>query len=606
MKPFNFITKYFRNISLQRKLILTYFVLIFFPLLIVGICAYNIAATSVKFEVSRYISEVLQQVNDNIDNSVYELDRMASILSADREVLKILSKDKNRSPREIMEDEDIMNRKINSLINFRTNIDGFFVFSYNGEVYCYSGADNSIRLDYIFTRTRWYEMMKSLKIKKLLLPTHIQDQVLTSGQKKAVFSYVKEISDFDTRKSLGNILIDVNTDTLEKIWDKLNTKKYQEFVIIDNNKTIIYHTREELISNQFRSDYISRILKMGTGNTITTVNGSPTLISFNTSKATNWTVISIIPVNILFKNIGNLAYVILLIVTVCMLLSFFIAVLISRNITRPISTLRQLMKKAESGQFDMNIPVKGKDEIGALSLSFNNMIAKINSLIQTVYETKILKKEAELNALQSQINPHFLYNTLQIIDIIAEQEGIDVICSVCRSLSRMFRYSINRGKEIVPLSQEIEHVKDYIYIQKLRFKDRFDVIFDIDKKLMNNKMIKLVLQPLVENALLHGIESKKEKCYLTISAKKSEGSILLSIEDTGVGMDEHQLKRLMDSINEEIVHAELDTLERRSIGLKNVNARIRLYFGENYGVSIESQEDVGTKVTVRIPEDLHL
>ena len=211
-----------------------------------------------------------------------------------------------------------------------------------------------------------------------------------------------------------------------------------------------------------------------------------------------------------------------------------------------------------------------------------------------------------MNALQSQINPHFLYNTLQIIDIIAEQEGIDVICSVCRSLSRMFRYSINRGKEIIPLSSEIEHVKDYIYIQKLRFKDRIEVIFDIDEDIMKNKMIKLMLQPLVENAMIHGVESKKGTCIITISAKKADGNTILTVEDTGVGMDEQQLQSLRDSINDEIVHAEIDSTERKSIGLKNVNARIRLYFGENYGLSIDSKLNLGTKVTLTIPEDIHI
>lgn len=600
------ISRFFGNSSLQKKLILTYFVLIFVPLIIVGIFAYNIAATSLKSEVSRYIAEVLQQVNDNIDNNIYELDRMASILSSDREVLSILAKEKGRPQQEIMNDEYLIDAKINTLLNFRTNINGFFVFSYNGEVYSYSGANNSLRPDYTFTSTRWYEMMKSLGIKKLLLPTHVQDQVLTSGHKMNVYTYIKEISAFDTHKALGNILIDVNTDALKKIWDNLNTHEYQEFLIIDNNKTIIYHTRSEMISSQFRSDYISQLLRIGTGSILTQVDGKPALISFNTSKYTNWTVINIIPIEKLYQNINNLAYVILTVVVICMFLSFIIAVIVSQNITRPISQLRQLMKKAESGQFSVNIPVKGKDEISALSLSFNNMIAKINSLIQTVYETKLLKKEAELNALQTQINPHFLYNTLQIIDIIAEQEGIDVICSVCRSLSRMFRYSISTGKEIVPLSNEIQHVKDYISIQKLRFKDRFDVIFDIEESLATHKVIKLILQPLVENALIHGIETKKEKCLITITAKNEDNLIQLSVEDTGVGMDEKQLESLRESINEEIVHAALDTVDRRSIGLKNVNARVRLYFGESYGIKIESKQNHGTKVTVVIPEDIHL
>lgn len=605
MKTTSFISKFFGNMELQKKLIITYFILIFFPLSIVGFFSFNIAASSVKSEVSKYMSKVLQQVNDNIDNTVTELDRTASILSSDEDIIGILNKEKSRPLVEILEDERNVDSKINSTMNLRTNIEGLFVFSYNGEIYSYRGVNNSIRLDYTFTSTRWYELMKSLSIKKLLLPTHIQDEVLTPGKKKNVFSYAREIYDIDMKKSSGNILIDVNTDIFKKIWDKINTNEYQEFVIVDNNKTIIYHTREELISNQFRSNYISKILKTQNGNIITTVDNRQTLITFNTSRFTNWTVISIIPVSVLFKNITNLAYIIILTVVICILFSFFIAIIISRNITKPISTLRRLMKKVESGQFDLNIPVTSKDEIGALSTSFNTMVTKINSLIQTVYETKIHKRESELNALQAQINPHFLYNTLQTIDIIAENAGIDVICSVCRSLSRMFRYSISRGKEIVPLYLEIEHVKDYIYIQKLRFKDRFQVIYEIDENMKNNKMIKLVLQPLVENALLHGIESKEEECTIIISVKHIDGNIEISVKDNGIGMNEYQLKLLKESLDEEILHAKVDSQKNRSIGLKNVHARIRLYFGENYGLKVESMQDLGTTVTVIIPEEAH-
>lgn len=605
MKIISFVSKYFRNISLQKKLAISYFLLIFFPLVIVGLFAYNISAFSVKNEVTRYISEVLQQVNDNIDNSIYELDRMASILSVDKTIQKILDKPKERPQQDIFNDDSIIDENINSLINFRTNIEGLYLFSYNGEVYQYKGVNNSIRLDYTFTSARWYITMKSLGVNKLLLPTHTQDQVLTSGQKKKVFSYVSEIKDFDTDKSLGNVLIDVNTDVIKKIWNKLNTRKSIELLIVDNNKTIIYHTREDMISTQFRSNYISKILKARNGSITTMINNKPALVTFNTSHLTNWTVISIIPISILYRDITNISYVIILAVAVCMMLSFFIALLISRSITIPIFELRRMMKVAESGQFGINAPVKSNDEIGALSSSFNNMIGKINSLIQTVYETKILKKEAELNALQSQINPHFLYNTFQTIDIIAENEGIDEISLICRSLSNMFRYSISRGKEFVPLSSELEHIKNYIYIQKLRFKDRFEVIYEIEEKLMNYRVIKLILQPIVENALLHGIESKKGKCLIKLTAKVVDEILLISVEDTGVGMDENQLRAIRESLNEEIIHAEINGMNKKSIGMKNVYARIKLYFGENYGIAIDSTLNVGTRITISIPAIVH-
>ncbi len=596
-----YIYNYLINLNLQKKLLMTYFLLILLPVVLVAFFAYNISASSVKGEVSTYISEVLQQVNDNIDNTVSEIDRMSSVISSDRDVLDILQQNKTRPAGDKYRDDIIMDSKINNLINFRSDIKGFFVFSYNGEVYSYKGSGNSIRLDYNFTRTRWYESMKTLGLKKLLLATHLQSNTIPSDEKNAVFSLVREITDTNSGKPLGSVLIDIDTNAMAKIWSKLNVHQYQNFIIVDNNKTIIYHTDENYISSQFRSNYISRLLKSKTGSITTDVNGSPTLVSFNTSPKTNWTVISIVPVSTLNKSITKLKYVIILSVILSLIFSLLIAIIVSKSIVKPVKVLRRSMKLVESGNFNVEIPVKSKDEIGELSNSFNSMISQINKLIQTVYETGILKREAELNALQSQINPHFLYNTLQTIDILAENEGVDVISSICQSLSRIFRYSINRGKEIVPLSRELEHVRDYIYLQKLRFGDKFEVIFDIDQELLNNKMIKLVLQPLVENSLYHGIERISGKCILKITAKKCGESIKISVIDTGMGMDTSQLEKLMKTINEEIVHAEVNGLEQRSIGIKNVNARIRLYFGEKYGINIESKLNEGTKITVTVP-----
>lgn len=586
---------------MRKKLITSYFVLILFPLLTVGIFAYNIASSSIKSEVSRYVSELLQQVNDNIDKSIYEIDRMSSILGLDSDVQKILQKDKNRLISEVISDDDIIKKKVSETTNLRPYLEGLFIFSYNGEVYQESGMDYSIKHDYIFTRSRWFSTMKNLNQKNYLMATHLQDDIISEGQSRKVFSYVKEINDISSRKPIGAILVDMDTDVFKNILDNMNVTQYQDFLVVDNNKTILYDTKEEYISTQFRSPYIIDVLKLKKGNLMESIDGHQVLVSFNTSTVTNWTVISIVPVSIMYKNITTLAYVIIIIIILCMLLAFIIAIYLGRNITKPISNLRSLMKKAESGDFDVSISVNTRDEIGELSLSFNRMLSKIKELIIKVYKTDILRKEAELNALQSQINPHFLYNTLQIMDMIAEKKGVVVISTICQALSDIFRYSINCGKEIVPLSSELEHVKNYINIQKLRFSDKFDIIYSINEELYNYKIIKLLLQPLIENALLHGIENKKGPCTIIVAGELKDNTIFITIQDTGVGMDEYQLEALRKSLSEDIIHAEIHGNAPRSIGIKNVNARIKLYFGEQYGILINSELNVGTTISVVIP-----
>lgn len=595
--------KFSLRLNLYKKLVLTYFFLMLFPIMMIGIFAYSITSSSVKSDVSNYISEVLQQVNDNINNTITELDRMSWLISVDKEIHNILEKDRHRPLQEYIKDDEYISGKLDSIAMLQPYIEGFYIFSFNGEIFSYKGTSSSIDLNYTFTRTRWFSYLKNLDKKEILVPTHLQDYVISLNERKKVFTFVREIVDPDTKKSSGYIMIDIDSKIFKNILQKMNVKNYEELLIIDNNKTILYHTKEEKISTQFRSKFVSELLKIKNGNLTAHVNSSPALVTFNTSPVTNWTVISIIPINILYKKVSFMEYMIGFTVIYFLLLTFIVLVIISYNITKPISDLQALMKKAESGQFDVSFDVKTNDEIGDLGRSFNSMINKINNLIQTVYETRILKKEAELNALQSQINPHFLYNTLQIIDMIAEDEGVEVISSVCRSLSRIFRYSINKGKEIVPLSSEIEHVKNYIYIQKLRFGNRFDVVYDIDESLLNKKIIKLVLQPLVENALLHGIEKKRGKCVIIISAEKSEDNINIYVKDNGVGIEPDVLEKIRASLNEEILHAQVEGFDAKSIGLKNVNARLKLYFGDKYGISIYSQLGQGTTIKMTLPSE---
>jgi two-component system sensor histidine kinase YesM len=605
MKLLSYLTNILRDLSMRRKLIVSYFLLIFIPLLIVGVFVYDSAALSIKQEVSKYMSETLQQVNKNIDNSLADLNRMASILSSGKQVQRVLQKDQKRPLDEFLSDDDAVSSKINEVVNMHTDIESLFIFSYNGEIYSYKGANSSILPDYNFTRTSWFTNMRSLNQSSIVLPTHVQDEVISEGHPRKVFTYIKEINDIETRKPIGCILFDMNTNIFKNILDNMNLTQYQEFLVIDNNKTILYHTDEKYISTQFRSDYISKLLKLKTGSMIEDIDGSPMLITYNTSAMTNWTVISIIPVSVLFKNITDLKFIIALTILLCILMAFFIAILLSRTITKPLSSLQAIMKKAESGQFDLSVPVKARDEIGELSLSFNHMLARINELVSTVYQTEILKKEAELNALQAQINPHFLYNTLQTIDVMAEREGVELISTICQSLAKIFRYSINRGREIVPLANEIQHVRNYVYIQKLRFGNKFEMEYAIEQELYEYQTIKLILQPLIENALFHGIENKKGSCTIKISARKLDDIIMLEVTDSGIGMARAQLDILRGSLNEEIIHAQDHGLDRRSIGLKNVNARIKLYFGEKYGIDIESELNVGTSIKVTFPAVLY-
>jgi two-component system sensor histidine kinase YesM len=232
------------------------------------------------------------------------------------------------------------------------------------------------------------------------------------------------------------------------------------------------------------------------------------------------------------------------------------------------------MKRVEKGNFNISVEENWDGEIGVLYSSFNYMIKRINELIHEVYLSKIKEKDAELKALQAQINPHFLYNTLDTVNWLAVKHNAPEISKIVNSLASILRYSINKGNDVTTVDKELKHVESYITIQKIRFKDKFEVSFNIDKTILHYKTIKLILQPLVENAIIHGIETYEGKGKILINGYLGDGKIVFEVINNGNPIDLDVVNKLLDSPSE----------DKDSYGIQNVNERIKLYYGEEYGL----------------------
>ena len=267
---------------------------------------------------------------------------------------------------------------------------------------------------------------------------------------------------------------------------------------------------------------------------------------------------------------------------------------IAGGVTKPLRKLREHMRQVERGNFDAAVPVRSLDEIGALSLSFNKMVREIHRLINKVYEAELLKKDAEIVALQSQINPHFLYNALGMIDSLASIEGNEQICRISQSLSSMFRYSI-KGGQFSTLQAEIDQSRLFLEIHRFRFGERLSYEIRIEPGLKRQKMPKLVLQPIVENAIIHGIEPSSRRGRIEIRGYPQQQVMIFEIADNGVGMDRKDFSKvLQDQKNE-------GKKRFTGIGIENVNSRIKLLFGERYGLTLYSEEHAYTKVVITLP-----
>jgi two-component system sensor histidine kinase YesM len=249
------------------------------------------------------------------------------------------------------------------------------------------------------------------------------------------------------------------------------------------------------------------------------------------------------------------------------------------------------MKMVEDCQLDINVDIKGEEEVVKLAQTFNMMLMRIRKLLAQVLQEQEEKRKSELDALQAQINPHFLYNTLDSIVWMAENEKNEDVITMVTSLARFFRISISRGKNVITIEEELEHARNYMIIQKMRYKNKFRFEIEAEKDTLHCKTLKLILQPLIENALYHGIEYMVDEGYINISVRKLDGKILFQVKDNGLGMPPEKLETLLLAKSKEY----------SGVGVKNVHERIKLFYGNEYGLEIESQLEVGTNVKIWIP-----
>lgn len=272
---------------------------------------------------------------------------------------------------------------------------------------------------------------------------------------------------------------------------------------------------------------------------------------------------------------------------------FFSSYLLTHMVSHPIQSLVKAMQDFETNAEEFSYqPVHGSREMLALSDSFDHMVVRIQDLMEKVRGEEITLRKTELKALQAQINPHFLYNTLDAIGWMCEEERSQDAVEMVNALARLFRISISKGHELIPIEKEVEHARSYLMIQNFRYKNQFTYSFHIEEACLPYLCNKITLQPIIENAIYHGINRMVDEGEIIIRIREEEGDIVFSVSDNGVGMSKEQCEEILKS----------EPGDQTGIGIKNVNDRIKIYFGEEYGITIESELDEGTCVSIRMPK----
>jgi two-component system sensor histidine kinase YesM len=316
-------------------------------------------------------------------------------------------------------------------------------------------------------------------------------------------------------------------------------------------------------------------------------------IHVNTLSLTRWRIVTVSNIDGIRIAQQQIIRILLIIFLGSVAVAAAVSAFISMRISRPVNQLKQMMEMVEEGDFHSNITVTGQREIVVLSESFNRMVEKLHTLMERLVSEQREKKKTELRALQNQINPHFLYNTLDSIVWLAEHQRTGDVITTVVALARFFRISISKGETFIPVADELSHVESYLTIQKIRYIDKFVYRMEIDKDILQLPIMKLILQPLVENAIYHGMGD--ESGSIIIIGKRRDGMLIFKVTNSGYGITEEKIKEMNNIMRED--HS------RNGIGIRNVFRRLKLYYGPEADVLISSVPDESTTVTVLIPEN---
>ena len=412
--------------------------------------------------------------------------------------------------------------------------------------------------------------------------------------KPYAISYVRPIFDSSTGKKLCTIIVDMSYDYLKEAFTISSIKNDEKVLVVSQDGQNIFTYPYNIVLDDIIQNN-PELLRLDHAELNKKVFGKDSIIISNTIEYSNWKIIKVISTDRIYKDTSTVRNVTIMVSFLFILIALSVSFILSHTVTKPILELNKKVRLVESGNLSANINVKSNDELGDLSRSFNNMVHQLKEMINKQVLEQKKKSDMEFELLQSQINPHFLYNTLDSIKWLAVIQNINNISEMITSLINLLKYNISKNKASVTLSEEIESVKNYITIQKFRYGDMFSVEYDIAEDALNCSVLRLMLQPIIENTILHGFENIEGNGIIKIQASITTNRLVVSVIDNGSGMKEENFYNVLINSKKKF----------SGLGLNNIQERIKLYFGEEYGLSFESEPGKGTTVTVTLPVTIY-
>lgn len=567
----NKLQRWFNSIKLRYKLVLFYICFCFLPVMVLFLYSFfqmrQVLADKEKINLQSYLYQSVATMDSKIE--VY--DNLSDYISFNSNLSKTLEYEYESPYAQYLQVVEEVDPILQSLRYFHKDINRVTIYTDNGMI----KHDTTIAPLSEIAGEDWYQ--------SVALSSQIEWFV--DEDNREIFSARRMPVETET----GNpcvLYVEVDYEELFEPYGQTLTSEYGVFITDEAGKVIFDGSRFSQDYEKYVLDYSGFKQEREKGD-----SSEYTIIAENSAK-TGWKVWLYQPLRVAGRGmspiISMIALTVLLSCCCALLAYFFISVMISKRLER----LTASMQEVENGNLKLEVTSQDKDEIGLLYRGFGNMLLQIRTLINEVYVSKITQKESEMKALQAQINPHFLYNTLSIINWKALAAGEEDISRLTLAMSTFYRTALNRGKNTIRIEDELKNTKAYLEIQDMMHDHDFDYEIEVEPEILTYESLNLILQPIVENAIMHGIEKKTDgRGKIEIRGWKEDGCVWFSVRDNGVGMDQETARKI-------------PTMESKGYGVQNVNERICLYYGEEYGIIVESEIGKGTELKIHFPVEV--
>ncbi|AIQ34611.1 MULTISPECIES: cache domain-containing sensor histidine kinase [unclassified Paenibacillus] len=585
--------------SLRAKLLALFIVLTTIPLMTVGVISYQKSYNSVSSHSKASSMLQADMLGTNIDNMFKDTERLLELSNNPKVIHFLFSQSETYE-----EAKDILQTfalyrdtyKYENVLNISLiNRYGKGISERRG---IFQSNMNPLRDQHFQTLAQNPDSV--LRIPPALITSNERIDGFTY-EDQGVISIMAAVRQQITHEVIGFITVDLDDSFIKTFCDQVKIGKTGFFYILDQHSNPIYVPpidnadwniirKTKLPFSDQPDGFVLRTDKM------------PRFIVHTASLYTGWTIIGIAPLQEIVAEANSIRQLIIVSVVLSIVFAITLHYLLTKRLTRPIQLLQHKMRLTASGYLEAKVKPVGTDEIADLGQSFNIMVEKIKELLEQSIRKQQQLQKAELRTLQAQINPHFLYNTLDSIIWMAEAGKSDAVIQLVKALSDLFRISLNKGRDWVMIHTELAHAQSYLVIQQMRYRDILEYRVEVDPEILEYPILNMTLQPLIENALYHGIKNKRGKGLIIIGGYMEDSAVILTVKDNGIGISTERLALLKQQLEHPLQSEEEEPTEG-GFGLQNVHQRLRLYFGSEYGVLLESIAGTGTTISVRIPKN---